>query len=1006
MKNSNVKHRLSRLLGGLCGAVMIVGLSGCTDDLLEGTPEWLGTSIYEELETRGDYTTTLALINSSPVASDNYRQILSLTGSKTLFVADDAAWQRFFEKNKTLSEVNPWHTITSVESFNAPGNELKVRRLFKGMMLNNAYVLDLLGNLSTDPSAVNNDASADACMRRTTSISNLDMRGEITSENFPPEKLDNASGVKDIDWWIEVRDKDAITTMPAVLNGKNNTKPASASYLYTSNGNADLATMVHFSPSFAVSKGFTSEDVSILSGGNANSTSQTVVNGVAVDPDNSNITCQNGYIHKLVEVPYPVSNMMEKLSYEPNYSIFYKQLQRFSYPYRNAVQMKNIGSEDSVYTIRYMNSGDYAKHCALTANYDNDKTATSYLPYDPAWNQYYLNAESYEYAMDAALMLVPNDQQMTSFLTNEGIDLTNKYAAGKTPSWDLYPDAIVAELMQNCMIPNFLSYLPSNVDKIKDTSQSQIKGLDASKIGDCFVCGNGVIYGLTMNIVPPSYKDVTSTMLLNKEKDLDESRDEGFSVFYSFIQKDKDIPGASAGYASYLSSFDGTSYVLFCPYDKAMRKVIDPSSLTRTGGSGSETGPVLYDYKYDGDKYLPYAVPERYIYDATTGIATPTGEVFARMSNYDVFAKQSDYSSWYKSNAYKLLKYIIENGICPVEDVAPNESPLVPAYTYYKTKSGSAIKVDWAGGSNIANAGYAGGHQTRFNRFVKSPSAAVKANGVSLPVAEVLLPSTISPYKLIQAEFPDFFSVLNSGTSQSKYLAQNDGNTAHKILDATDFALSMLRPYNYTIYIPTKAAMDSKVNRYELTRRSWYDAIGPTDDVIKTNFSGISNYPDDLKELKDLRDSIKQTIENFIAYHVQDNGIYVGQKEIEGVFETSLVNLETNQFYGLHVEEDPSSKTLEVYPKGDTSQKVEVDIEKCNLMATQNFYIESTGNSSSEKLGLGQIYSSSYVVLHQIKDNKDFSLPAEINPWDQSKYERLKELFDKYGVTLPDPVQN
>lgn len=1003
MKNSNVKHRLSRLLGGLCGAVMLVGLSGCTDDLLLGTPEWLGTSIYEELESRGEYTTTLALINSSPVASDNYRQILSLTGSKTLFVADDAAWQRFFEKNKTLPEANPWHTITSVESFNAAGNELKVRRLFKGMMLNNAYVLDLLGNLSTDPSAVNNDAATDACMRRTTSITNLDMRGEIVSANYPPEKLDNASGVKDIDWWIEVRDKDAITTMPAILNGKNNTKPASASYLYTSNGNPDLATMVHFSPSFALSKGFTNEDVSILSGGNATSTSQTVVNGVAVDPDNSNITCQNGYIHKLVDVPYPVSNMIEKLSYEPNYSIFYKQLQRFSYPYRNAAQMKNLGSEDSVYTIRYMNSGDYAKHCALTANYDVDKTATSYLPYDPAWNQYYLYAESYTYAMDAALMLVPNDQQMTSFLTNEGIDLTNKYAAGQTPSWDLYPDAIVAELMQNCMISNFLSYLPSNVDKIKDTSQSTIEGLNTSKIGDCFVCGNGVIYGLTMNIVPPSYKDVTSTMLLNKEKDLDETRDEGFSVFYNFIQKDKDIPGASAGYASYLSSFDGTKYVLFCPYDKAMRKVIDPSSMTRTGGIGSETGPVLYDFKYDGGKYLPYAVPERYIYDATTGIATSTGEVFTRMSNYDAFAPQTDYSSWYKSNSYKLLKYIIENGICPVEN-AVGDNPLTPAYNFYKTKSGAAIKVDWSSGSDIANAGYAGGHQARYNRFVKSPSAAVKANGASLPVGEVLLPSTISPFKLIQAEFPDFYNVLTSGVSQSQYLTQNDGNTSHKILDDTDYALSLLRPYNYTIYIPTKAAMDTKVNRFELTRRSWYDAIGQTDDKIKTNFSGISD--DDLKELKNLRDSLKLTLERFIAYHIQDYGVYVGQKEIVGVYETSLVNLDNNQFYGLHIDEDPSTKTLEVYPKGEPGQKVEVDPDKCNLMATQNFYIESTGNSSSEKLGLGQIYSSSYVVLHQLKDNKDFSLPADANPWNENKYIRMKAIFDRYGVTLPDPVQN
>lgn len=1001
MKNSNVKHRLSRLLGGLCGAVMMVGLSGCSDDLLVGTPEWLGTSIYEELETRGNFTTTLALINSSPVANDNYRQILSLTGSKTLFVADDAAWERFFAKNKTLPEVNPWHTITSVESFNAAGNELKVRRLFKGMMLNNAYVLDLLGNLASDPSAVNVEDAADACMRRTTSISNLDMKDEIAQAQYPPLKLDNATGVKDIDWWIEVRDKDAITTMPAVLNGQDNTIPSGASFLYTTNGNPDLPSMVHFSPSFAISKGFTGDDVRILSNGVATSTSQTVVNGVAVDPDNSNITCQNGYIHQLVEVPYPVSNMVEKLSYEPNYSIFYKQLQRFSYPYRNAVQMKNIGSEDSVYTVRFINSGDYAKHCALVSNYDKDKVATSYLPYDPAWNLYYLYSQSYTYQMDAGLMLVPNDTYMTSFLTNEGRDLTERYAQGQTPSWDLYPDAIVAELMQNCLQSNFLSYLPSNVDKIKDTSQSPIKGLDTSKIGDCFVCGNGVIYGLTMNIVPPAYKDVTSTMLLNKEKD--EIEDKGFSVFYNFIQKDKEIPGASAGYASYLGSFDGTQYVLFCPYDKAMRKVIDPSSMTRTGGVGTETGPVLYDYQFDGDKYLPYAVPEGYVYDDATGTVTSTG-VFSRMSNYEAFAKTDNLNTWYRSNAYKLLKYIIENHICPVFGVPEGGKPLTSEYSYYKTKSGAAIKVDWSNGNNVATAGYAGGHQVRYGRFVKSPAASdAKANGATLPIEEVLLPSTLSPYKLIQSEFPEFFKLWELNANRTDYLDKNDGNTSHKILDENDYAITLLKPYNYTIYAPTKAALDAMVNKYEVPRRSWLVAIGKDENEVKSNFPGINE--SELKDLCNIRDSLKLAIDRYLAYHIQDYGVYVGQKDTTGVFETSLVNLETSLFYGLHVAEVAGDNSLKVYPKGAPGQMVEVDPDKCNLMATQNYYIESKTDAGQE-LKLGQIYSSSYVVIHQIKDNKDLSLPAEMNPWNQNKYDRMKAYFDRYGVTLPDPVQN
>lgn len=1021
MENSNVKHRLSSLLGGLCGAVLMLGLSGCSDDLIVGTPEWLGTSIYEELESRGNYSVTLALINSSPVAQDNYREMLSRTGSKTLFVADDDAWQRFFDKNKKLSVENPrnpWSTITSVESFNASGNELKVRRLMKGMMLNNAYVLDLLGNLSTDASSVNVEDAADACMRRNSSISNLDLRGDVLKADYPAEKLPNASGVEDIDWWEEVRDQSSIVTMPAVLNGVNNTKPSGAAYLYTSNGDPDLPTMVHFSPSFAVSKGFESIDVSILSNGVANSTSQTVVNGVAIDPDNSNITCQNGYIHKMVEVPYPVSNMMEKLAYEPKYSIFYKQLQRFSYPYKNKVQTENLGGVADVYTIRYINSGSSANHCELKTDYSGEKVATSYLPYDPAWNHYYLyNASgSYTYQMDAALMLVPDDERMTSFLTNEGKDLTDKYAPGQTPSWDLYPDAIVAELMQNCMQTNFLSYLPHNISKIKDTSQSLIEGLDTDKIGNCYVCGNGVIYGLTMNITPPTYKDVTSTMLLNKEKDTDESRDEGFSVFYNFIQKDKEITGASAGYASYLGSFDGTKYVLFCPYDKAMRKVIDPSSVARTKGASGETGPILFNFDYNSEeKYMPWIEPYRYTVD-DNGVVTK-GAKYDRMSSYDSFAPTTSANSWYSTISYKMLRYIIENSICPVYNLPAGANPLEPSYTFYKTKAGSGIKVDWTSGVTIQTAGYAGGYLDYYKRSVTSPASSVKANGASLPVGEVLLPAIKSPYKMLKENFPEFFKFIETGTSHTEeYLFTDDGND-HKLLDASDRAISLMRPYNYTIYVTTKTAIDKQVNGYYVPRRAWMDDMGgllakdakgnatpESQAKVREIFSGITD--DDIEELVDLNTVIDTALNRYLAFHIQDYAVFLGQRDTTGVFETGLLNKKTNQFYGLHVEEHSSTseKTMKVYPKGYSSKEVKINPNTCNIQATQNLYIEA--KNKSEELGYGQIYSSAYAVIHQIADDEDLYMPEEINLWNKERYDKLKAIFDRYGVTMTEPVQN
>ena len=124
------------------------------------------------------------------------------------------------------------------------------------------------------------------------------------------------------------------------------------------------------------------------------------------------------------------------------------------------------------------------------------------------------------------------------------------------------------------------------------------------------------------------------------------------------------------------------------------------------------------------------------------------------------------------------------------------------------------------------------------------------------------------------------------------------------------------------------------------------------------------------------------------------------------MFETGLVNKATNLFYGLHVAEHSSAseKSLKVFPKGYASRMVTIDPAKCNIQATQNFYIEAKNNS--EALQLGQIYSSAYAVIHQIANDEDLYMPSEINLWNKSIYDTMKGIFDRYGVALTDPVQN
>ena len=71
------------------------GLTACEGyDLAENDPDWLGSSIYDYLRSEGNYSNVVRMIDDL-----GYSDVLAKTGSKTLFVADDAAFSRFYQNN-------------------------------------------------------------------------------------------------------------------------------------------------------------------------------------------------------------------------------------------------------------------------------------------------------------------------------------------------------------------------------------------------------------------------------------------------------------------------------------------------------------------------------------------------------------------------------------------------------------------------------------------------------------------------------------------------------------------------------------------------------------------------------------------------------------------------------------------------------------------------------------------------------------------------------------------
>ena len=113
----------------LAACALLIGASvmqSCKDDdlILTGQPSWLGNSIYERLQDEGNYKYTLRLIDDL-----GEKDVLSHTGSRTLFVAADSAYEAWFKDNK-------WG-VSQYEDLTLPQKKL----LLRNSMIDNAYLL-------------------------------------------------------------------------------------------------------------------------------------------------------------------------------------------------------------------------------------------------------------------------------------------------------------------------------------------------------------------------------------------------------------------------------------------------------------------------------------------------------------------------------------------------------------------------------------------------------------------------------------------------------------------------------------------------------------------------------------------------------------------------------------------------------------------------------------------------------------------------------------------------
>lgn len=453
MKSTNIFTigRPSLLLIGLLSCLFF----SCKDpnSLDDNYPAWLGSSIYGYLEDQGNYTMFLQLIDDL-----QYDQVLKLTGSKTLFVADDQAFSDFF------SQQNDWG-VRSYEDLTVAQKKL----LLNSAMINNAY---LIKKLSSAPGP-----EEGKCLRRTTAVSVYDSVPLVQPAELPPSV-----------YWQRFKEQNR-----SLLLMKDFT----------------AVPMLHFIQDQLENNNITDEDFRIIFNGQQRQLNDAHINGVKVI--DQNIVCQNGYVHKLEKLMLPLDNMAEVLRTHEITSKYSALMERFSAPFYSASASSNYqrlyGGTDSVFVKRF-----FSKRSAEGGNLtDPDGYATTgVLKFDPGWNTYYTESEVVAMEQDMAAMLVPSNAALDFYWENDGRALKDYYGV-----WDSVPDKVLVKLLNNNMLNSFNASVPSKFDKVTNDANDAM-GLKIADVDCCLIANNGVIYITNKVFGPTSYISVSFPALINE----------------------------------------------------------------------------------------------------------------------------------------------------------------------------------------------------------------------------------------------------------------------------------------------------------------------------------------------------------------------------------------------------------------------------------------------------------------------------------------------------------
>ncbi len=948
------KHRLTKfgISSFIAMFMLFIGgsLQSCKDWLDvypyddPGDPEWLGSSVYDFLKEgtpNHTYTNFVAIIDSLGEA-----ETLSYTGSKTLFVADDEAFERFFKNND-------WGVDGTCVKSVAEMTKAQMKTILYNSMLDNAMLLDMLSSTSSD------EAMEGTCLRRLSSAAVIDTIPLIDDSNWPTYNY----------YWDVIRGKDRSGSMRLAMDGSN-------------------VMMVHFLNDYLKKHAIKASDIEFLfkkkgkvtktfAEGDAfiygNKIVSNDVNTGSYSDDTLTIICKNGYLYRMDELLVPPMSMAGEIRKHPNTRIFSHMLDRFCVPeYSRELSDKYLAKykvNEKIYRLRYFTS-EYTGHDSLTkAKVTLEESEL--LNYDPGNNNL---KEDGGVASDMAAMFVPTDSAMYEYFSPEGAGfflLTNFAPDVEVTGFeslmsalDSVPQTNIAFILNNLMKLSFKETVLSNFNKIMDDANEPM-GIDSTHVDECVVANNGVIYILNKAFGPATYESVYGpTTVLNN-----------MTIIKTVIEQLR--------YDYYLLAMDAR-YTFIVPEDKHFL-YYDPLTFT---ADKSKLYSFHYDTNMPGSNGAKKFWADIYEFNPATYeiVDTLTEESWTVPVNKE--NKPFDGISKFLANRMKdLMEYLII-----VHD--SNEDIFSSRNKYFMTKGYGTIKVD---ASNRDAVKFYGGEQLENDTYVVSSTTSPQRNGVTFSTVpgqentptrlytSVPTPPTRSVFDNMKMnpQFSGFFNLCYPGEDY----ASNDSavSTLRKVFEIKTTAVSHKALYDsakqYSIFYTqtlNPSNVKSKNGIIDYTKNTvpffniyHYTVYAPSNDAINEvidlglpTWEQVDTVVNEGRNLKAA--SMLRSIIAFAKYHFQDNAVYVDAEIAEKKYTSAVINPKTNRFYELQVKPDGNSFTV----KGEVGEPRRVILttedrenKDWNIMCRDNVYTSSAAGMDAE---LTLYSSSSYAVLQPI----------------------------------------